>query len=320
MPIQTAAAPEVNPQPLIVVAGPTASGKSGLAVQLAGRLAGSGSDAEIVNADAMQLYRGMDIGTAKIPVTERQGVPHHMLDVLKVTEEASVAAYQRQARQMIAEIRGRGNTPILAGGSGLYLRAVVDAIEFPPTDPQTRAQVAELLEAQGAAEVRRQLRETDPESASVIKDDRRLIRALEVTRLTGRSFSSYMPQRVHQPSLEPVIQLGLRVNRDTLHQRIAARVNTMTEQGLIDEVKSLEAAGLREGATASQAIGYRQHLRVLDGEATVEEAIEETITATRKLARRQDTWFRADPRITWLEAASRTLVEDALEAIRQRTG
>lgn len=312
--------PEVAQQPLVVVVGPTASGKSGLAVQLAHRLEEQGSAGEIISADSMQLYRGMNIGTAKVTGAEQQGVAHHMLDTLEITEEASVADYQQQARAVIADIRSRGRTPILTGGSGLYVRAVIDVIEFPPTDPEVRAEVSALLEAKGAAEVRSQLREADPESASVINDERRLVRALEVVRLTGRSFTSYMPQRAHEPALEPVLQLGLRLDRETLHQRIAARVRSMDELGLFQEVAALETAGLRSGRTASRAIGYLQHLRLLDGEVSPEQALEDTIIATRKFARRQETWFRADPRITWLTAPSPTLVEEAMEVIRAETG
>lgn len=307
-------------QPLVVVVGPTASGKSGLAVQLAHRLEELGAAGEIISADSMQLYRGMNIGTAKVTGAEQQGVPHHMLDILDVTEEASVSEYQQQARAVIADIRRRGRTPILTGGSGLYVRAVIDVIEFPPTNPEVRAEVSALLQDKGAAEVRRQLREADPESASVINDERRLVRALEVVRLTGRSFTSYMPQRVHEPALQPVIQLGLRLDRETLHQRIAARVRSMEEDGLHDEVAGLAAAGLRSGRTASRAIGYLQHLRVLDGEVAKDQALEDTIVATRKFARRQETWFRADPRITWLTAPSPRLAEAAMEVIRAETG
>lgn len=296
--------------PLIVVAGATASGKSSLAVDLARRLAEQGSPGEIINADSMQLYRGMDIGTAKVTAEERQGVPHHMLDVLDVTEEASVAAFQEQARQLIAEIRGRGATPLLVGGSGLYIRAVTDTIEFPPTDAGLRRALTQQLEDRGAAALREELRAADPESASVIRDDRRLIRALEVVRLTGRSFSSYMPQRVYEPSVEPVIQLGLVVPREVLHQRIAGRVARMAAQGLLEEVRALESQGFRQGRTASRAIGYQQFLQVVDAELTVEEAVEASVVATRKFARRQETWFRADPRIRWVET-----MDQALEAI-----
>lgn len=258
----------------------------------------------------MQLYRGMDIGTAKITAEEMQGVPHHLLDVLDITEEASVAAYQHQAREVIAAIRARGNTPVMVGGSGLYIRAATDVIEFPPTDPRLRAELTRQLQDQGASALREELRAVDPESASVIKDDRRLVRALEVVRLTGRTFSSYMPQRIYEPALGEVVQLGLSVPREQLHERIAQRVDLMAEQGLLAEVRRLDQQGLRQGRTASRAIGYQQHLQVLDGELTEAEALESTIVATRKFARRQETWFRADHRLRWISG-----VEEALEAI-----
>lgn len=296
--------------PLIVLVGPTASGKSALGVDLAQRLGG-----EIINADSMQLYRGMDIGTAKVSAAEARGIPHHLLDVLDVTEESSVADFQDQARRIIGEIRDRGKTPIMVGGSGLYVRAVIDVIEFPPTNPELRSRLTMRLDDEGAAPLRQELRELDPESAAVIKDDRRLIRALEVVLLTGRTFSSYMPQRVHEPSLEPVVQIGLDVDRSLLHQRIAQRVARMKDQGLLDEVRTLDSAGLRCGRTASRAIGYQQFLQVLDGELTRKDAIEATTVATRKFARRQETWFRADPRVTWLPAPAEDLVQQAQEAI-----
>lgn len=296
--------------PLVVIAGATASGKSALGVALAQRLADQGRPGEVINADSMQLYRGMDIGTAKITAEEMEGVPHHLLDVLDITEEASVAAYQQQAREVIAAIRARGNTPVMVGGSGLYIRAATDVIEFPPTDPQLRDELTRKLHDQGAAALRGELRAVDPESASVIKDDRRLVRALEVVRLTGRTFSSYMPQRVYEPALAEVVQLGLSVPREQLHERIAQRVDLMAEQGLLAEVRRLDQQGLRHGRTASRAIGYQQHLQVLDGELTEAEALESTTVATRKFARRQETWFRADHRLRWISG-----VEEALEAI-----
>lgn len=294
----------------MVIAGATASGKSALGVALAQRLADQGRPGEVINADSMQLYRGMDIGTAKITAEEMEGVPHHLLDVLDITEEASVAAYQQQAREVIAAIRARGNTPVMVGGSGLYIRAATDVIEFPPTDPQLRDELTRKLHDQGAAALREELRAVDPESASVIKDDRRLVRALEVVRLTGRTFSSYMPQRVYEPALAEVVQLGLSVPREQLHERIAQRVDLMAEQGLLAEVRRLDQQGLRHGRTASRAIGYQQHLQVLDGELTEAEALECTTVATRKFARRQETWFRADHRLRWISG-----VEEALEAI-----
>ncbi|MDZ5076058.1 tRNA (adenosine(37)-N6)-dimethylallyltransferase MiaA [Nesterenkonia sp. HG001] len=282
--------------PLIVVVGATATGKSALGVELAHRLGG-----EVVNADSMQLYRGMDIGTAKVTDEERRGVPHHLLDVLDVTQEASVAVYRLRAREIIAEIRGRGRVPVLVGGSGLYVRAVIDSIEFPPTDPQLRSVLTQRLEDTGPDPLREELREIDPESAAAVQDDRRLIRALEVVRLTGRSFSSFMPQRLHEPQLEPVRQIGLRMPRALLRERIETRVQRMAAGGLLEEVRTLALAGLRQGRTASRAIGYQQFLAVLDGQLTQREAIEETVASTRRFAKRQDTWFRADPRISWLD-------------------
>ncbi|GAA1805698.1 tRNA (adenosine(37)-N6)-dimethylallyltransferase MiaA [Nesterenkonia flava] len=302
-------------RPLVVVVGPTASGKSGLAVELAEQLHG-----EVINADSMQLYRGMDIGTAKVTPEEMRGVPHHLLDVLDPTEEASVAAYQQQAREAVAAIRARGRTPILVGGSGLYVRAAIDVIDFPPTDPKIRNELSNRLAEQGPGVLREELRERDPESAAVIKDDRRLIRALEVIRLTGRTFSSFMPTRTYEESVGPVVQLGLMVPRPVLHERIAQRVARMRELGLLEEVRMLERRGLREGRTASRAIGYQQFLRVLDGALSEDQAAEETTVATRQFARRQDTWFRADPRVRWLEAPSENLAERAGEVLRRKHG
>lgn len=299
--------------PLIVVVGPTASGKSQLAVELARRL-----DGEVINADSMQLYRGMNIGTAKVTAEEADGVPHHLLDVLEVTQEASVADFQQQARAAVAEIRSRGRTPIMVGGSGLYVRAAIDVIEFPPTDQRLRAALARRLEDEGPAALRTELRAVDPESAATISDDRRLVRALEVVSLTGRAFSSYMPRRIHEPAMEPVLQLGLSVPREILHERIAARVRRMAASGLQEEVTDLVAAGLREGRTASQAIGYQQLLRVLDGDSALEQALEETTVATRRFARRQETWFRADPRIHWLQAPDPQLADRAVEILETR--
>lgn len=278
--------------PVIAVVGPTGSGKSDLAVDLALEL-----DGEVINADAMQFYRGMDIGTAKITEAERRGVPHHLLDILDVTEEASVSDFQRQARAAIAEIHGRGRRAILAGGSGLYVRAALDVLEFPGTDPEIRARLERENDAAGTAPLLEHLRNVDPVSAGRLGDARRIIRALEVFELTGRPFSSFMPSREY---VQPAVQIGLAVDRDVLKERLADRVHRMVDQGLLAEVERLDAAGLRRGRTAPRALGYAQFLKVLDGEADVAQAAEETIVATRQFARRQLTWFRADPRITWL--------------------
>lgn len=279
--------------PVIAVVGPTGSGKSDLAVNLALAL-----DGEVVNADAMQFYRGMDIGTAKITTAERRGVPHHLLDTLDVTEEASVSDFQRQARAIIADIHQRGKRAILAGGSGLYVRAALDVLEFPGTDPDVRGQLEADYAAEGSGPLLARLRVVDPISADRVSDARRIIRALEVHQLTGRPFSSFMPRREY---FQPALQIGLAVDREQLRERLAQRVHSMVDKGLLEEVRRLDAAGLRRGKTAPRALGYSQFLKVLDGGATVEEAVEETIVATRQFARRQLTWFRADPRISWLD-------------------
>jgi tRNA dimethylallyltransferase len=225
--------------PVIAVVGPTGSGKSDLAVALARRI-----DAEIINADAMQFYRGMDIGTAKMTEAERQGIPHHLLDILDVREEASVSAFQQQARAAIADIHGRGRRAVLIGGSGLYIRAALDVIDFPGTDPQLRRQLEAELDVQGLEAMRKRLATVDPVSAARLGDARRVVRALEVHLLTGRPFSSYMPERRYW---QPAIQIGLAVERDELKERLALRVHRMVEQGLLDEVRRLEGQGLRTG-------------------------------------------------------------------------
>ncbi|MEW1985400.1 tRNA (adenosine(37)-N6)-dimethylallyltransferase MiaA [Pseudarthrobacter oxydans] len=289
--------------PVIAVVGPTGSGKSDLAVSLALELGG-----EVINADAMQFYRGMDIGTAKITDAERRGVPHHLLDILEVTQEASVSQFQQQARELISDIHGRGKRAILAGGSGLYVRAALDVLEFPGTDPLVRQRLEAELAAQGTAVLLERLREVDPVSAGRLSDDRRIIRALEVHQLTGRPFSSFMPQREY---FQPAVQIGLAVDREVLRDRLAGRVHRMVDAGLPAEVQRLDARGLRQGKTAPRALGYSQFLRVIDGEWTVPEAAEATIVATRQFARRQLTWFRADPRIHWLDWQDPALVDKA---------
>lgn len=290
---------------VIAVVGATATGKSRLALDLAERL-----DGEVVNADSMQLYRGMDIGTAKLPAAERRGVPHHLLDVLDVTEESTLAAYQSAARAAIADIRGRGRMPVLAGGSGLYVRAALDELEIPPADPQVRAR----LEARSAAgeddALREELRRVDPAAAEAIQDNniRRIIRALEVVEITGRPFSATAPTKTY---VRPSVVIGLRDDWDALTGRIERRVEQMWADGLLDEVRYLESLGLRRGRTASRAIGYAQALGELDGEMTQAEAVASTQAATRRYARRQESWLRPDPRVQWLDAAAPDLLEQA---------
>ena len=289
--------------PVIAVVGPTGSGKSDLAVSLALEL-----DGEVINADSMQFYRGMDIGTAKITRAERRGVPHHLLDILDVTEEASVSDFQEQARALIADIHARGKRAILAGGSGLYVRAALDVLEFPGTDPAIRRRLEAELETGGAAPLRARLESVDPVSAGRLGDARRIIRALEVYELTGRPFSSFMPTREY---VRPAVQIGLEVDRGQLRERLALRVHTMVDSGLVEEIRTLDAAGLRLGRTAPRALGYAQFLKVLDGDSDAAQAAEETIVATRQFARRQLTWFRADPRIHWLDWQDPDLVAKA---------
>lgn len=299
--------------PVIAVVGPTGSGKSDLGVELALRLGG-----EVINADALQFYRGMDIGTAKISPAERRGVPHHLLDIMEVTEEASVSAFQAQARRAVDEIRSRGRLPILVGGSGLYVRAALDVLEFPGTDPRVRRELEDELAAVGLEAMRARLAAVDPVSAERLGDARRVVRALEVHRLTGRPFSSYMPRREY---FQPALQIGLSVDRPVLHARLADRVQRMVDAGLPEEVRALDARGLRSGRTASRALGYAQFLQVLDGEATVAEAAEQTVVATRQFARRQLTWFRADERIRWFahdDPALAAQAESAVTAILER--
>jgi tRNA dimethylallyltransferase len=299
---------------VLAVVGPTATGKSDLALDLAETLGG-----EVVNADASQLYTGMDIGTAKVSLTQRRGIPHHQLDVLEVTDEASVAAYQAAARHDIAAIRARGAHPVLVGGSGLYVRAALDHLEIPPTDPVVRSRLEAARHAEGAPALYARLREVDPVAARAIQPNnlRRVIRALEVVELTGRPFSATMPVREH---LQPTVMLGLRLPREVLDERIAARVRRMWGNGLLDEVRQLERRGLRRGRTASRALGYAQALAELDGHLSEAEAMEQTTTATRRYARRQASWFGPDERIHWLDAADPNLRERALDLVRTAIG
>lgn len=294
--------------PLVAIVGPTGSGKSELALDLAERF-----DGEAINADSMQFYRGMDIGTAKLPVAERRGIPHHLMDFLGVREDTTVAAFQQLARTAIADIRSRGRLPILVGGSGLYNRAAIDVLEFPGTDPELRATLEAELERDGLPAMLARLTEADPVSADRIKDGKRVVRALEVHALTGRPFSSFMPDRRY---VTPTVQIGLNGERAELHNRLAGRVHRMVELGLLDEVAALVPEGLREGRTAHKALGYQQFLRVLDGESTVAAASEETIVATRQFARRQLTWFRADPRVHWLDWSQPDLGTAAAALVR----
>ncbi|MER6352110.1 tRNA (adenosine(37)-N6)-dimethylallyltransferase MiaA [Streptomyces sp. NPDC001634] len=288
---------------VIAVVGPTAAGKSDLGVFLAQRLGG-----EVVNADSMQLYRGMDIGTAKLTPGERGGVPHHLLDIWDVTVTASVAEYQRLARARIDALLAEGRWPILVGGSGLYVRGAVDNLEFPGTDPEVRARLEDELSVRGSGALHTRLAAADPEAAQAIlpSNGRRIVRALEVIEITGKPFTANLPGH---DSVYDTVQIGVDVARPELDERIARRVDRMWEAGLVDEVRALEAQGLREGRTASRALGYQQVLAALAGECTLEEARAETVRATKRFARRQDSWFRRDPRVHWLSGAATDLGE-----------
>jgi tRNA dimethylallyltransferase len=281
--------------PIVAVVGATASGKSDLALDLAERLGG-----EIVNTDAMQVYRGMDIGTAKLPYAERRGITHHLMDLLEVTEPATVSWFQELAKAVIADCRARGVVPVLVGGSALYTRALVDVFEFPETDPEIRAAYEEQLAAEGPEALYARLIEIDPGAAATMNplNGRRLVRALEAIAITGQPWSGTLPEPTYADP--DTVQLGVDIDRQTLDVRIARRVEAMWATGLVEEVRELEARGLRQGPTASMAIGYKQALAFLDGELTEAEAKDQTIAGTRRFARRQDGWFRKDRRITWI--------------------
>ncbi|MDA0643755.1 tRNA (adenosine(37)-N6)-dimethylallyltransferase MiaA [Nonomuraea ferruginea] len=291
--------------PVIAVVGPTAAGKSDLAVDIALRLGG-----ECVNADSMQLYRGMDIGTAKLTEAERRGVPHHLLDVWDVTVTASVAEYQKLVRPLIEAIA----VPVLVGGSGLYVRAAIDDLEFPGTDPEIRARLEAELAERGAGPLYARLRELDPAAAAAIlpSNGRRIVRALEVIEHSGRPFSATMPS---YEAIYPSVQIGLEVPRPVLDERIETRVGRMWAAGLVGEVRELLGRGLAEGRTAGRALGYAQVIRHLEGEWSEEEAFAETVRATRRFARRQESWFRRDPRVRWLPYDDPGLLDRSLALI-----
>ncbi len=305
--------PLVGEPPVIAVVGPTAAGKSGLAVELALALGG-----EIVSGDSMQIYRGMDIGTAKLSDGERRGVPHHLLDLLNVAEPVTVAEFQGWAREAISDCRHRGGAPIVTGGSALYLRAVLDEFDFPGTDADVRRRLEAELAEVGSAVLHERLHAVDPQAAGTIlpSNGRRIVRALEVIEITGRPYRATLPEHVY--AFDNVVQLGIDVPRGILDARIETRVEQMWDAGLVEEVRALEQAGLREARTASRALGYAQILKFLAGELTEVEAREATVVGTRRFARRQDAWFRRDPRISWLAYDADDLLEQALGAVRSR--
>lgn len=305
----TGAMPEV-----IAILGPTASGKSRLAVELACRLSGAGRPAEIVNADSMLVYRGMDIGTAKPDAGELERVRHHLVDILDVTQSSSIALIQNLARRAIEDCLARGVVPLVVGGSALYSRAVLDELEIPPTDPLIRARLEDELEQLGSEQMHRRLAELDPAAAASILpgNGRRIVRALEVIELTG-SFSARMPQgRFHYPG---TLEIGLTMSREDLDSRIEQRVDLMWRRGLVAEVRGLVDHGLREGRTASRALGYRQVMSMLDGRIDERQARLDTVVRTRRFARKQLMWYRRDPRIRWFEALDGCLAEKVLTVL-----
>ena len=280
----------------IIICGATATGKSDLAVALAKEI-----DAEIVNADSMQVYEGMDIGTAKLSLTERGGIPHHLLDALTVRQDSTVAWYQEAARTVIDQIHQRGKDAIIVGGTGLYIKAIVDDLNFPDTDPVIRSRLELEAIEHGAAVLFARLEKLDPAAALAIDraNTRRIVRALEVIEITGQPFTANLP-REESSRYPDAIHFGLSQDRESLDIRVSNRVDTMWEAGLIAEVESLVVTGLREGVTAQKALGYAQVLAMMDGLLTSDQAREETKRVTRQYIRRQDTWFSRDGRLNWL--------------------
>lgn len=293
---------------VIAIVGPTAVGKTALSLEIAEKFS-----AEIINADAMQIYKGMDIGTAKLPLSQRRGIVHHQIDVLDPSEEANVSQYQKQSREIINNLLGKNVQPILVGGSGLYVNSVLEDLEFPGTNLEVRAKYEEILDEKGVEALFQMLKEIDPKAAENILQNnaRKIVRALEVNEITGKAFNAKLPE----PSpIFPDVRIALDMPRDLLDQRITDRVHQMFEDGFVDEVKSLEM-NLRLGKTAFRALGYSQVLSLLSGEISEEEAITLTINATKKFARRQLSWFRRDPLIHWLDATSPDLFAQSLRLI-----
>ena len=302
---------------LIAVVGATGTGKSELAIGIAERISNHGLKAEVVNADAMQLYKGMDIGTAKLPISERRGIAHHLIDVLKISQESTAAEYQKLARAKILELQQSGIIPILVGGSMLYVASCLNNFDFPERDQQLRAELEQELEQHGPLHMHRKLAELDELAASRIipENGRRIVRALEIVMITGEPFAAALPEKTE--SWQPVLEFGLRMEREALLPRLEKRVLRMWEQGLLDEVASLISVGFRESKTASVAIGYAQALGQLDGELSSEEAIASTVMLTQRYARRQVSWFKRDERIQWLEALDSAVLDQAMAVVEK---
>lgn len=300
---------------LIAVVGPTGAGKSALAIDIAKHIIAKGAKAEVINCDSMQFYKGMDVGTAKLTLDERQGIKHHLFDFLEITDESTAAEYQQIARPLIIELQSRGVTPILVGGSMLYVAAVLNMFEFPARDEELRAKLEQDLLDLGPHEMHRRLKALDPVAASRIipENGRRSVRAIEIVTLTGEPFAAALPDVPED--WQPVLEIGINGEREDLRARLEARVNQMWQQGLINEVKSLESQGIREGKTSSVAIGYAQALKQIDGEMTELEAIADTVRLTQKYARRQMSWFRRDQRINWLDYQDSEATSKALAMV-----
>ena len=288
-------------QPAIVIVGPTAVGKTDLSLELAQVFSG-----EIINADSMQLYKGMDIGTAKLPLAQRRGITHHMLDVLEVTETANVSDYQRDSRKVTQQLTDKSTRAIVVGGSGLFIQALLEDMQFPGSDPEVRDRLTKEAEEIGPEAIYQRLVDLDPQAAANILpgNTRRVIRALEVIEITGQAPVTTLHQL---NEVVPSIRIGLRRSRTELDERITARVELMWEQGFVAEVEQLEKQGIRTGLTASKALGYAQVLSALAGEMTLLEAKAQTIQATKRFARRQESWFARDKKIQWLDAQSVTI-------------
>lgn len=305
---------------LIAVVGPTGAGKSDLGLSIVEQIVAAGGKAEIVNADSMQFYRGMDIGTAKLPLAERRGVQHHLLDWLEITDESTAAEYQGVARPLIEDLQSKGITPVLVGGSMLYVAAVLNNFEFPARDADLRLQLEADLEEFGPHEMHRRLKELDPIAASRIipQNGRRSVRAIEIVTLTGEPFAAALPEEPE--NWQSVLEIGVNGPREDLVQRLESRVNKMWQQGLVQEAESLIPFGIRDGKTSSRAIGYSQALAQIDGEFTEQEAIADTVRLTQKYARRQMSWFKRDERINWLDYQDAQMNHKAAELVSNWLG
>ena len=305
---------------LIAVVGPTGAGKSDLGLSIVEQIVAAGGKAEIVNSDSMQFYRGMDIGTAKLSLAERRGAQHHLLDWLEITDESTAAEYQAVARPLIEDLQSKGITPVLVGGSMLYVAAVLNNFEFPARDADLRLQLEADLEEFGPHEMHRRLKELDPIAASRIipQNGRRSVRAIEIVTLTGEPFAAALPEEPE--NWQPVLEIGVNGPREDLVQRLESRVNRMWQLGLVQEAESLIPFGIRDGKTSSRAIGYSQALAQIDGEFTEQEAIADTVRLTQKYARRQMSWFKRDERINWLDYQDSQMNHKAAELVSSWLG